>query len=247
MSATSRSLPGSTARSRCCGSSGIVLSAMNLNTYGVQQKTPPAMPGALQRFISDCRSVTFGTAKDLRPAPHMKIYAEFDGLRTLLDVQGTWSKPVDVIGHLYGSRAKSIIVVFEPGRPVARKGPLDAGADGPTGTPVQTFKTEAVTNHGIFVARPGGAASDVIQPAVHRVSETAGDASKKIRPCSNQRRRAVVQPNRRIAFHGSAGGRALDTDHPIGGELIISAAAYFLTCLKYRRSGPGWSFLDGIR
>jgi hypothetical protein len=28
---------------------------------------------------------------------------------------------------------------------------------------------------------------------------------------------------------------------------FITAVAYFLTCLKYRRSGAGWSFLDGIR
>src|SRR5215467_1253673 len=82
---------------------------------------------------------------------------------------------------------------------------------------------KAVTNHAIFVTSPGGAAPDVIQPAVNRISEAAGDASQKICPCGDPSRIADVDEiHCRSAFHGGARDGTFDTSHPVGGELVIA-------------------------
>src|SRR5262249_44669567 len=115
-------------------------------------------------------------------------------------------------------------------RPVARESPLDAGAHSPAGTCVQTFKAESGTlertRDGKLVAGPGGAAPDIKQPAIDRIAETGGDAGKEVRPRFDKRRVTGIPFGERdqlVAFDGCAGRGALDTDYPVGGELVIAA------------------------
>src|ERR1700682_4676914 len=105
--------------------------------------------------------------------------------------------------------AELIVVVFEPGRPIARECPFDTAACSNAGARVQSFKAEAgppeSARDAVFVACPGGTALDVKQPAVHRISETGGYAWKEIRSRGDKRRLAGVtqgEHDPRVAFHG---------------------------------------------
>src|SRR6202051_2029032 len=126
--------------------------------------------------------------------------------------------------------AELIIVVFELGRPRARECPLDPAARGKAEARIQAFKVERDTGERagdtVLVACPGGAALDIEQPAVDRISEARGYARKEIRPRGHNRGLAGQtqwETDARAAFHGRPRDGTLDAYDPTRGQLVIAA------------------------
>jgi hypothetical protein len=145
---------------------------------------------------------------DLLAGPHMKVQTEFDDLNALLDVDRTRT-PIDCVGHQDAGMAEPKVIVFELGRPMMPECPFDAAARGPAEALVQAFKAKGdageTAGGGVFAAFPRGAAIDVEQHAIHRISQTHGYARKEIRPRRDNRRVAGEtrrEPDGRVAFHG---------------------------------------------
>src|SRR5438105_9421234 len=114
-----------------------------------------------------------------------------------------------------------IEIVFGKRGPARSKSPFQAGACGPARSGCGRIKWFANQVNVKFVTRPGAAALDVTYPPVRSPSETCGRRSDPV--CFDFESFARSEWIGHAAVDARSQTLPLDPDHPIRGELIITA------------------------
>src|SRR6516164_3168417 len=115
--------------------------------------------------------------------PDVKIHTALHNLDVLADAHEP-CKSADLIGHQHVGGAELIIVVFDKGRPIPRKSPVDAAADNPAEPIVQAPEVKGSNARQCpadlkLVAGERSAASGVKQDIVERVADARGQARQE--------------------------------------------------------------------